>query len=321
MFMNEKMELLRLFTLNNNVASFESVRESFDIRNADRFVDLIKFVGYDIKKENDLYRFVPDAVISKEKVLALLENNSVRLHIYDELPSTNDTAMSMAQDALEDKVDYEVIIASRQTRGKGRKGRNFYSPDDTGLYMSIIVRPDMNIEQVTYITAATAVALANAVEYVTGGIAKIKWVNDIFFDNKKVCGILAEASLDALKNSFNYVVVGIGVNLGIPQNGFPDELKDIAGALSKNEIDRSFFAAVVINSFIDAYSNIRSRTFLPEYRRRQFILGKEINVIKQDCVKQAKAVRIDDECRLVVEYPDNITEALYSGEVSVRPVL
>ncbi len=318
--MNKKTELLRSFALNDNIVLIEDAKKALSIQNTDDIVDELRAVGCDIKKEKDSYRFCPNSSIKEAMVASLLEKDNVRLHIFDELSSTNDTAMTMAQDANDEFTDYEVVIASHQTNGRGRRGRSFYSPEDTGLYMSITVRPQMCTDEVMYITAATAVALANAIEYATGCTAQIKWVNDIFVENKKTCGILTEASLDAVNNCFNYVVVGVGVNLSVPENGFPNELKDTAGALSEKTVDKSFFAAVAIQCFIDAYTGIRSMSFLTEYRQRQFILGKGINVIKADGTRQAVAQTVDDECRLVVEYPDGTTEALYSGEVSIRPV-
>lgn len=315
-----RSEVLRLLTLNKNSLSFEFAE---DVKNKSEFDETVSFlnsVGYDIKNNNGLYKFEPHKSITEQKIKALLKCDNVKIRIYDELASTNDTAMDIAENNRSANSKYEVVIASRQTAGKGRRGRTFYSPDSTGLYMSIILYPDMSICEAGNITAATAVALSEAIEYVTGNKAQIKWVNDIFTDGKKVCGILAESSLNIEKDRLNYAVVGIGVNILPPQNGFPPELNKIAGAISDSLVDRSFFAATVINFFDEVYSEMKTKAFLSEYKNRQLILGKNINVIKSGSVIPAKAVDIDDECRLVVEYENKITEALYSGEVSVRPV-
>lgn len=318
--MNMLNEVLRLLTLNKNVLSIEFAKSKRNKSEFDEAVDFLNSVGYDIKNDNGVYNFVPHKSMTEQKIKALLKRDNVKIHVYDELASTNDTAMEIAQKSNGSSLDYEIIIASRQTAGKGRRGRSFYSPDSTGLYMSIILHPDMSIREAGNITAVAAVALSKAIEYITESTAQIKWVNDIFIDGKKVCGILAESSLNIEKDKLNYAVVGIGVNILPPQDGFPPELNKIAGAISDSLIDRSFFAATVINFFDEIYSNMKTKTFLSEYKNRQFILGKNINVIKSDSVKFAKAVDIDDECRLIVEYDDKTTEALYSGEVSVRPV-
>lgn len=315
-----RSEVLRLLTQNKNILSFEFVE---NIKNKVEFEEAVSFLnsaGYDIKNDNGMYRFEPDESMTEKRIKALLKRDDIKIHIYDELASTNDTAMEIAENNGTANSKYEVVIASRQTAGKGRRGRKFYSPEGTGLYMSIILRPNMSISEAGNITAATAVALSRAVEYVTGNKAQIKWVNDIFVNGKKVCGILAESSLNIKEDKLNYAVVGIGVNILPPQNGFPTELKDIAGAISNLPVDRNFFAATVINCFDDIYSDIKTKAFLHEYKDRQFILGQNINVIRADSVIPAKAVDIDSECRLVVEYENKMTEALYSGEVSVRPV-
>lgn len=305
-------EVLRLLTKNKNTVLLGAEFE--------KTVHFLNSVGYDIKNNNGMYSFVPNKSMTEQKIKALIRRDNIKIRLYDELASTNDTAMDIAQNNNSTKWDYEVIIASHQTAGKGRRGRSFYSPDSTGLYMSIILYPDMSIREAGNITAVAAVALSRAIEYVTESTAQIKWVNDIFMDGKKVCGILAESSLNIERDRLNYAVVGIGVNILPPQNGFPPELNKIAGAISDSLVDRSFFAATVINLFDEVYSEMKTKAFLSEYKNRQFILGKDINVIKSDSVMSAKAVDIDDECRLIVEYEDKTIEALYSGEVSVRPV-
>ena len=123
-----------------------------------------------------------------------------------------------------------VVIANKQSAGRGRLGRSFFSPEEKGIYMSILLRPEIELERAVLITSMAAVAVARAVERVSTIPAQIKWVNDIFINRKKVCGILTEAGINTEKGSLDYAVLGIGVNVGSME--FPAELKEIATSVS-----------------------------------------------------------------------------------------
>jgi BirA family biotin operon repressor/biotin-[acetyl-CoA-carboxylase] ligase len=213
-----------------------------------------------------------------------------------------------------------VILALEQTEGRGRMGRSFYSPKASGIYFSIILRPKLNLEDSLLITTSAAVAVAQAIERIAGVQAYIKWVNDIFVADKKVCGILTEASLNFESGGLEYAVVGIGIN--IDTGTFPDEIRHIAGSIfsdkPKGNPVTSMLVAEVLNNISDMTSRITSKNYLNEYRKRSFLIGKDIFVLKGKEIISAKAVDIDDKARLVVEYEDHTREALLSGEVSIR---
>lgn len=257
------------------------------------------------KKENELARKIEDILLNKKYSVIC----------YSTVTSTNDIAKALAENSAPEGV---VVIAEQQTSGRGRRGgRMFYSPI-SGLYMSIILRP-VSFMNPTLITSAAAVAVAKAIESVSDKIADIKWVNDVYCEGKKVSGILTEAVFDALNNKISYCVLGIGVNITEPKEGFPDEIKCVAGAITKdNSIEIAMIAAHIINNFDKYYKNLDEKLFFDEYKRRNFIIGKKIDVLKNDQRIKAKAIAIDNDCDLVVEYDNGTLEHLSSGEVSVR---
>ncbi|MBR7002868.1 MAG: biotin--[Neisseriaceae bacterium] len=165
-----------------------------------------------------------------EMMLKELENRfnfPVEIHYVDETTSTNTVLKQMAADGAKDGT---VYLAARQTQGRGRMGRSFFSPDG-GLYFSMLFRPKMNPATSLLLTVAAAVAVAEAMDEVFDTQSKIKWVNDVYVNGKKVCGILAESQLDPSKPTEQAVIVGIGINVCAPKDGFPTEIENRAGAL------------------------------------------------------------------------------------------
>lgn len=236
--------------------------------------------------------------------------------LFDELDSTNTYLKKLARAGAEEG---RIIIARRQSAGRGRLGRSFYS-DAEGLYISVLIRPHMKAESMVFVTAMTAVAMARAIERTVDADAMIKWVNDIFVRGKKVCGILCESAFgaDALSE---YVVIGAGVNITEPSGGFPADISAVAGALlshgSGQEL-RSRLAAAFLEELFGEYARLDSRSFLDEYRRRSMVTGKSVSVISPSLTRRGKAIAIDDDCRLVVRFDDGTTEHVSTGEISVR---
>lgn len=211
-----------------------------------------------------------------------------------------------------------VIIADRQTAGRGRMNRAFFSPEDTGLYMSVLLRPKMRASDSALVTAAAAVAAAEAIEAVSQRAARIKWVNDIFLGDKKVCGILAEGSV-AADGALQFIALGIGINVQAPSGGFPDLLSQTACAVFDAPAPpcaREHLAAAVLKR-LHRYRSAQTRDFLPAYRERSMVIGKPIHILSGDHQIPARALAIDEDCRLVVETKDGIF-SLCSGEISIR---
>lgn len=236
--------------------------------------------------------------------------------------STNIDARQMAENGAKEGT---VVIAESQTGGKGTRGRSFSSPKGTGLYMSLLLRPELEFSKALSITCAASVAVCRAIEQISGEKVYIKWVNDIYSeDNKKLCGILTEAVLNDDNCSVKYVVLGIGINVFEPDGGFSDEIKDIAGAVFKNEEKndelKQKLTKCVLKEFWRLYEKLLKGTFLEEYRQRSCILGKKIDVIKDNFKKSAVALDINDDFSLKVRFSDGSEETLYSGDVSIKKI-
>ena len=239
------------------------------------------------------------------------------IEVLDSCTSTNKVLKERAEGLKE----WHTVIARQQTAGRGRNGRAFFSPDKTGLYMSVLLRPRLKVGEATLITTAAAVAVCRAIEALSAEQAQIKWVNDVYVHGKKVCGILTEANLDMEGGTVGYAVLGVGVNVTAPAGGFPTELTSIAGGVFKGEEPqlRCRLAAEVLRQLHAIFSQLPARDFIKEYRARSFILGHGILVLRGETSEEAQAEEIDEECRLVVRYQDGRREALSSGEVSIKP--
>ena len=247
------------------------------------------------------------------------EAQQLNLHVYDSVDSTNLVLRKLANEGAPEGT---VVISAEQTGGRGRKGRSFYSPQGTGVYVSLLLKPKIAPDDATLITTTAAVAVCEAVEALSGNPAEIKWVNDVFMDGKKVCGILTEGSFDMESGQFDYAILGTGINVFEPAGGFPEEIRGIAGRVltSPAPDGKNRMIAEYLNRFLPLYRNLGSATTNAEYRRRSFVLGKMVNVLGRDSVTPARAIDVDDHCRLIVEYEDGRREALSSGEISVKVI-
>lgn len=232
---------------------------------------------------------------------------------FAQLPSTNDHAKQIA--AL--SPHGTVIVADRQTAGRGRFTRQFFSPADDGLYMSVILKEGVTTQTVGLLTCAAAVATARAIERFIPLPVHIKWVNDLLINDKKVCGILTEASLTP-HGDYAFAVIGIGVNVTTAH--FPKELETVASSLQKEAGTapaRAQLYTAILEELDAVLTALPARAFLAESRARSAVLGKTITVVCGNETFTAKAVDIDDNGALVVRTADG-ERTVYSGEVSVR---
>ncbi len=207
--------------------------------------------------------------ILKNTIQQTLTTSFYNLTVVNETTSTNEVVKQWGKEGIPQGA---VLIAHRQTAGRGRLGRQFYSPN-SGLYFSILLRPDLSPKDTLRLTTAAAVAVAEAI----GDAAQIKWVNDVFLNGKKVCGILTESALAGER--IDYAVVGIGLNLCEPQEGFPDELQSIAGAIFNTRPTQEQVADLVgeiLTRFDRAYQNLFEQTLFETYQKRNLLQGKTV---------------------------------------------
>lgn len=267
--------------------------------------------GYSLDENTDILS------LAGVKKYLVPERKDMDIEAYKEVTSTNLLLKDCAnQGASEGK----VIIAGAQTQGRGRLGRSFFSPSDSGLYLSILLRPNMAAQDAVKITTAAAVSVALAVESVSDLKPDIKWVNDIYINGRKICGILTEASFSMESGGLDYAVLGIGVNAYEPDGGFPEAIRDIAGAVFEERKSdmRNRIAAEIINNFMRLYESFSENSFYPEYRKRLLWVGEKINIIRGEEKTPAIMLGADEDCKLHVRYEGGREEYISSGEISIR---
>lgn len=284
-------------------------------------IEQLRSDGYEIESvTNKGYRLSSRSdVLSEAGVRRYLRTEGLRLRVYPTVTSTNTLLKALA---AEGEPEGLVLLAGEQTAGRGRMGRSFYSPAGTGVYMSLLLRPKRLAAEVTGVTACAAVAVAEAIEAVTGRPTEIKWVNDVLLDGKKVCGILTEASMDWESGMMNYLVVGIGVNAVLPAGGFPEELRDLVGAVAPaGEIPdlRCRLAAEILDRMMAYYPRMEDESVYTAYKRRSLVLGKPVNLLSPGREPvPAEVLDIRRDFSLLVRLADGTVKTVNSGEVSVR---
>lgn len=235
------------------------------------------------------------------------------IYILDKVDSTNKYLKELANNG-EDEIT--VVIAKEQTAGRGRLGRSFVSNSGKGIYMSILLRPTFGIELSKRITSLTATALSEAIDEVTKLNTKIKWVNDIYVNDKKLAGILTEGHTNFESGKVEYIVVGIGINLY--KQIFPDNLDNIITTV-EDETNKVFSINKIIESILNKliyyYINIKDNIHINEYRKRSYVINKNVELNIHGNIKYGKVLDIDDEGELIVLINDK-KETIYSGEIT-----
>lgn len=259
----------------------------------------------------------------KERILSLLSPEypwSAHFHWLEETDSTNDQLKKLARQGAPHGT---VLIADRQSGGHGRMGRAFHSPGGVGIYFSILLRPSCNPGQLMHLTCATAVAMCEAVEAAAGFRPGIKWTNDLVYRKRKLGGILTELGLSA-KGTVDYAIIGIGINCCQEEADFAEDIRGIAASLSMvtgEEIDRAKVAAAMMDALyrMDQQLLTGKAAILDAYRRDCITIGQEVSLLRVgEEVRHGRAVDMDDEGALIVEFADGHAETVNSGEVSVR---
>lgn len=271
-------------------------------------IEAVSGKGYRISPENN--------VLSAEIISAGLKTKR-KIAVLSEIDSTNNYAKELASSGA---AHGTAVIADRQTSGKGRLGRSFFSPSGTGLYVSVIIRPEMSLETAQLITSCAACAAAETVEELCGRDVSIKWVNDLYMNGRKICGILTEASLSLETKSLDYAVIGVGINVLSVKNIFGQELGGIATSVEDEtgiKINRNTLCAVLLNKLDERLADIKSRSFLDSYRRREILTGNVITANAGGIKITGTAVGIDDNASLIIKLPDGSVRALSSGEASL----
>lgn len=259
----------------------------------------------------------------KEQILTQMKESCPwqdSLLYFDSIESTNTLAKQLAADGA---AHGTVLIADHQTGGRGRLGRSFHSPAGSGIYMSVILRPDCAPQELMHLTCAAAVAMCDAVERSCGIRPGIKWTNDLVVGKQKIAGILTELGLGT-GGKVNYAIIGIGINCCQDLSDFPEEIRSVAGSLHSvtgKSIDRASVAAAMMDALyrMDQILLTEKASLMDAYRRDCMTLGQSVSVVKADgSVRHGTALDIDEDGGLLIRFTDGSEETVTSGEVSVR---
>ncbi|WIH87895.1 biotin--[acetyl-CoA-carboxylase] ligase [Brachyspira pilosicoli] len=270
--------------------------------------------GYALSKETDIL----SSKVIKNNMLKYADKFNFIIH--KTVASTNITARELAINGAESGT---VVIAEEQTSGYGRNGKSFFSPYGTGIYMSIILnlKKEKKIFNSSFITTAAAMAVSKSIEEISNENTQIKWVNDVFINGKKVCGILTEGAFSFEDGKLDYAVIGIGVNVNFPKDGFPKELNNIAASInSKNNANsntksdiRNILVAKILENLYDYYFN--DVNFYEEYKKRSFLIGKKVSININNKEHIVKVLDIDKTFALVAEFQDGKIDKIVSGSI------
>lgn len=271
-------------------------------------IDAIKNRGYRLAENND--------ILSKQSIQKYVTKYTevFQLDIRKSVTSTN---VLLKEQAYHGMKEGTVLIAEEQTSGKGKTVKGFYSPKGTGIYMSLLLRPDIPLNDTFLLTAASAVAVAEAIETVSSRKAQIQWVNDVYCDGKKVSGILTEASYQVETCKLDYVIIGIGIHVKLPEQGLPKELAQGTDCVfQRTETDvRSQLVAEVLMRVWQFYENLKEKPFLEAYQKRSCLIGKQVKVHTDKGLLEGKVRAINEQCHLELELQDGSVTELSAGMI------
>lgn len=318
-----KDDVLRLLSSAPAPLSGEAMSRELEVSRAAvwKAMEALRGEGYGIESRPGLgYRLLSSPDILSPGILTRpsqgVGNRVVCLDVTD---STNNECKRLAVQGAESGL---VVIAGEQTGGKGRRGRSFLSLPGKGLYLSVLLRPQVSLQEVSQLTAWVAVAVCRATEALTGLPCQVKWVNDPLLKGKKLCGILCELGLDD-DGRLDYVVAGIGINVSQTPEDFGPELSKTATSLGQHMDTpprRSEVAAALIGELNALWESFPAgrEFYLEEYRRRCVTTGQEVTLIRGDEEREAFAEKVNEDFTLHVRLPTGAEEDIFSGEVSVR---
>ncbi len=322
-----KDDVLKLISRERSYISGEAISHKLGVSRAavNTAVKALREDGYEIESStNKGYLLIssPD-ILSKGSVsVHLPDNRPGDLLVFDSVDSTNNVLKDMASKGA---VSGTVVIADQQTGGKGRRGRSFASPSGAGIYLSYLFKPDSGFDKISDLTSWTAVAVSDAIRSAYNLDSQIKWVNDLLMNRKKICGILTEVTVEGESGFIDTCIIGIGVNVN--EEDFPPEISEIATSISMENGGKKFVRAGLAAEIIKSMDKLASNWpqdpyYLERYRELNITTGSKITAFPQMTEngqgRTGKAIAINEDFSLKVEFDDGSVENLRSGEVSVR---
>ncbi|QIK56932.1 biotin--[acetyl-CoA-carboxylase] ligase [Erysipelothrix sp. HDW6A] len=311
--------------LESSFQSYISGQEIADTLNMTRAnvwkeIQKLKDLGYEIDSiRNRGYALLSlNGRLSSNKMASHFKKYTpVSLQVYDEVSSTNTLAKEYADaNPLNPNA---LIVADTQSQGRGRRGRSFYSPSQSGIYMSILFTPELSLLDSQLITIGAAVAVRRVLESTLKVESQIKWLNDLYIGNRKICGILTEGDIILESNTYKYLIVGIGLNLFEAQS-VPKELTSIYGSVTDTQdYDRNDIVTRIYESFMQILETLPSSRLdlIDEYKSYSNVLGKKVLIVgSEDEIYDA--IDIDEHGYLVVQDNHGNQKHLHSGEISIK---
>lgn len=235
---------------------------------------------------------------------------------YDEIGSTNDEAKRLAR---EGKPEGLLVLSDRQTAGKGRFGRKWHSPEKTGLYCSLILRPPIPPSKISQLTILAGVAVLETIQKETSLVCKLKWPNDVLINGKKACGILIESA--SKKDKVEFAIIGIGININNSKEQFPDEIYHSSTSLkieSGKDFDREKLLSSLLSHLEKEYTcflESGDKNILRVWRKNNDVLGKQVKIYQGTKLIIGLARDIDDKGNLLVQTGDGKVEKVSNGEL------
>lgn len=245
----------------------------------------------------------------------LPQNQKYEIEFFETVDSTNNLGKKLISSGKREEI---IFISNEQTKGRGRMGREFFSPADKGVYISLVLFPNRHVSDMGTLTTKVCVAVCRVIEAIKECKAEIKWVNDIFVDKKKVCGILTEAVTDFESGTVEAVVIGIGLNVNTQSSDFPEALSMTAGSVNPFRVNRNFIAASIINEVTAVYNDRDEKSLMDEYRQRCFLIGREITYYISGISFVGRVIDINDQGNLIIEKENGMVDILNSGEVTLK---
>ena len=279
------------------------------LREEGYIIDAIPHLGYRLKSS-------PDKLYGYDISIGLNTRNIGKgtIHHYNTAGSTNDIAYTLAENG---EPEGSIVIAESQSGGKGRMGRKWVSPAREGIYMSIILRPDVNIDEIPAITLITAGAVIRAIKNVCEVDAGMKWPNDIFINNRKVCGILTE--IKAQPDRVDFLVLGIGLNVNTPAGKLPPGATSLREE-SSERFNRHLLFKCMLEEIEEGYLAFKKKGFGPlraECKEVSLSLGKRVKVSEHDRSTEGQAVDIDEKGALIIKTDSGDMRRIFSGDVTL----
>lgn len=314
--MSLKNDILSELFKNSDYVSGEFLAEKYSKSRAAvwKAVKSLEKEGYRIDAvTNKGYKLFEDKNVTSAQSIKSKMKTSCDVIYYPMVDSTNNECKRLLAKGKQGRF---LVVSDCQSSGRGRQGKTFVSPAETGIYFSLVIRPNTSFENAVTATTAASVAVCMAVESLTDKRPQIKWVNDVYLDGRKICGILTEAVTNFEDGTVDSVIVGIGINL--KENAFPEELKNIVGFLDA-DVNKNLLVARVIDNLVKINTGDYD-TFIDYYRTHSMVIGQKIRIIKGEEQIEATALAIDRRGGLEVELENGEHTVLRSGEISIRKI-